>query len=60
MRKILVQTGQRKEIMKQMNVTYPTVRTALNGTCDSLRARKIRRLALELGGEYDECEEQQN
>lgn len=59
MKRILVNTGKRKEIIESLKTTYPTVRTALNGSCDSLLSRKIRRLALDLGGEY-ECEENHN
>ena len=60
MKKILLETGRRKVIIETLGTTYQTIRTALNGSCDSLLSRKIRRLALELGGEYDEIEEQQN
>lgn len=52
MKKILIERGKRKEIVESLNTTYATVKTALNGTCDSLISQRIRTKALELGGEY--------
>lgn len=52
MKKILVQRGKRKEIAQKVGVTYKTVQTALDGYCDSFVSQQIRKVALELGGEY--------
>lgn len=47
---IRVDQSVRKEIIKILGTSYPSVRRALNGTHDSELARKIRKIALEKGG----------
>lgn len=53
MQKILIEPGKRKVIAEKLSTSYPTIRIALNGYCGSLLSAKIRRLAIELGGEYE-------
>lgn len=48
--KILVNHGDKGEIMKIFRCSYPTVRTALNGKVNSVLAVKIRKVALERYG----------
>jgi hypothetical protein len=50
MKQIILGHSKKKEIMKIINVTYPTIRAALKYKSDSTLAFKIRKLALELGG----------
>lgn len=52
MKKILVQRGKKKEIVQKLGATYPTVKTALDGHCDSFISQQIRQIAIELGGVY--------
>lgn len=47
---IKVDYSVRKQIMKLLNVTYPTIRRALNGDTNTRLAQKIRELALLKGG----------
>ena len=47
---IIVSHGERQEIMKKLNVSYPTIRRALNGESFNARAQKIREMALKRGG----------
>ena len=47
---IIVSYGERQEIMKKLNVSYPTIRKALNGKASNDLARKIREMALRRGG----------
>ena len=47
---IIVSHGERQEIMKRLNVSYPTVRRALSGKVLNERAQKIREMALRRGG----------
>lgn len=48
--KILVDYYEKKELMQLLNVTYPTIRKALNGKCGSEISIRIRNAALERGG----------
>ena len=50
MKKIVIEHGTRKELMKIFNTTYPTIRGALNYKTDSLLSSKIRQAALNRGG----------
>lgn len=47
---IKVDHSVRKEIMKTLGCSYPTIRKALNGESFSDLSRKIRRIALVKGG----------
>ena len=47
---IIVSHGERQEIMKKLNVSYPTIRRALNGETFNARAQKIREMAIKRGG----------
>jgi|AGTN01.1.fsa_nt_gi hypothetical protein len=47
---IKVEYSVRKEIMKMLNVTYPTIRKALNGETDTELSKKIRKMAIAKGG----------
>ena len=49
-KKILVANGEKKALGKILGASYPTVRTALNGKCDTLLLTKIRKAAIERGG----------
>ena len=46
MKMIKIEHGGRKQIMKALDVTYPTVRAALNYECDTDICRKIRTYAI--------------
>lgn len=47
---IKVDYSVRKEIMKLLNVTYPTIRKALNGKTDTELSKRIRETAMAKGG----------
>ena len=47
---IIVDHGEKQEIMKILNVSYPTVRRALRGEAFNKRAQKIREVAIKRGG----------
>ncbi len=47
---IKVDYSVRKEIMKLLNVTYPTIRKALNGKTDTELSKRIRETAIAKGG----------
>lgn len=47
---IIVEYGLRKEIMRMLNTTYPTVQKALNYQVNTEFAEKIRHYALTHGG----------
>lgn len=47
---IRVDYAVRKEIMKILDVTYPTIRKALNGETDTELSKKIRQTAIAKGG----------
>ncbi|MFA7492700.1 MAG: hypothetical protein WCZ43_04190 [Proteiniphilum sp.] len=47
---IKVDYSVRKEIMKLLNVTYPTIRKALNGKTDTELSKRIREIAMAKGG----------
>lgn len=47
---IKVDYSVRKEIMKMVNVTYPTIRKALNGETDTELSKRIRQIAIAKGG----------
>lgn len=50
MSKILVSNGEKGELVRIFNTSYPTVRDALNGKTKSVLSYKIRQAALERGG----------
>ncbi len=50
MGKILVAVGEKKELMKIFNVSYVSVRRALNGENSTKLTSKIRKAAIERGG----------
>lgn len=50
MSKILVTNGEKGELVKLFNTSYPTVRDALNGRSKSILSYKIRQAAIERGG----------
>lgn len=50
MKKIEVENGKKKELMHLCNATYPTVRAALRFRSDTHLAKKIRNMALAMGG----------
>ncbi len=62
MEKIIIKVDYsvRKEIMKIFDVSYPTIRRALNGTTNTELAKKIRKVALEKGGVELKVVEKQN
>lgn len=47
---IKVDYSVRKEIMKVLNVTYPTIRKALNGKTNTELSKRIRETAIAKGG----------
>jgi hypothetical protein len=47
---IKVDYAVRKEIMRMLNVTYPTIRKALNGETDTELSKRIRQTAIAKGG----------
>lgn len=47
---IVLDYGQHKEIMRLLNVSYPTIRRALSGETMSKKALMIREMAIKLGG----------
>ncbi|SCD21771.1 Hypothetical protein PSM36_2982 [Proteiniphilum saccharofermentans] len=47
---IKVDYSVRKEIMKLLNVTYPTIRKALNGKTNTELSKRIRQTAIAKGG----------
>lgn len=47
---IKVDYSVRKEIMKLLNVTYPTIRKALNGKTNTELSKRIRETAIAKGG----------
>lgn len=49
-RVIVVSHGLRKQIMETLNVTYPTIRSALKFKSNTLNAQLIRLYALTHGG----------
>lgn len=50
MKEIIVKHGIKKLIKKELNTTYPTIRSAFHGMTKTEIAQKIRELALKLGG----------
>lgn len=48
--KLLVDLGVRNKIRTAFNCSYPTISTALNGKENTALQKKIRVMALELGG----------
>lgn len=50
MSQILVSSGVKVKIKNLLGFSYPTIREALNGRSNTDNAKKIRTLALELGG----------
>lgn len=50
MNRILVALGEKLYLRRLFNVSYPTVRKALNGKSSSSLSLKIRNAALERGG----------
>lgn len=50
MQKIVVEHGLRKQMMLELEVTYPTIRAALAYNSNTLTAKVIRKYALEHGG----------
>ena len=51
MNEIIVNQGVKNRILKTIKTSYPTIRKALKGEGDSVKCMKIRKIALELGGE---------
>jgi len=49
-KKILVAIGEKKALVKLLDASYPTVRSALNGKSDTLLLTKIRKAAIDRGG----------
>lgn len=50
-KKILLQHGKKRELIRVMHSTYPTVKAALNYECNTKTAEKIRHVAVkEFGG----------
>lgn len=49
-RKIEVDHGTKKRIMRALNCTYPTVKTALEFRSETEKAQKIRQYAMQNGG----------
>lgn len=49
--KIVVPSGTRKKIAEALRVSYDTIRKALNGQITTANHKKIRELAIQLGGE---------
>lgn len=47
--RILVELGEKKTIMKLLNVSYPTISSALAGKTRTKKALRIRALALKRG-----------
>ena len=47
---IIVDHGERQKLMKILNVSYPTIKKALNGEILNERAQKIREMAIKRGG----------
>lgn len=56
---IIVTHGLKKRIMKELDASYPTIRTALAFKTHSVKARLIRKFALENGGKLMEKPEEQ-
>ncbi len=51
---ILLKSGQKKEIKKELDCTYPTIAAALKGESNTLLAQRIREVAIKMGGvEYE-------
>jgi hypothetical protein len=50
MKKILVAQGEKNELRKLFNTTYPTVLRALEGKVQTHLSVRIRRAAIERGG----------
>lgn len=50
MKKIEINGGKKKELMRVCNATYPTVRQALRFLSDTEKAKRIRKVAMEMGG----------
>lgn len=50
MKRIVINHGIRKELMDIFGTTYPTIRNALNYQTDTTLAKKIRKAALNKGG----------
>jgi len=48
--KLLVDLGVRNKIRAAFNCSYPTISTALNGSENTALQKKIRVMALQLGG----------
>ncbi len=57
---IKVDYSVRKKIMRTLDVSYPTIRRALNGTTNTELAKKIRKVALVNGGVELKVVEKQN
>lgn len=49
--KIVVPVGTRKKIAESLRVSYDTIRKALDGQITTVNHKKIRQLAIQLGGE---------
>lgn len=49
-KRIYIEHGLRKQMMDALNVTYPTIRAALNFRSNTLTAKVIRQYAIEHGG----------
>lgn len=49
-RKIEVDHGTKKKIMKALNCTYPTIRSSLEYRSNTEKAQKIRNYAIQNGG----------
>lgn len=49
-RKIEVDHGTKKKIMKALKCTYPTVKTALEYRSETAKAKQIRQYAMRNGG----------
>ena len=47
---IIVDHGERQKLMQILNVSYPTIKKALNGETFNKRAQKIREIAIKRGG----------
>ena len=47
---IIVTHGERQKLMQILNVSYPTIKRALNGETFNKRAQLIREIAIKRGG----------
>ena len=53
-KEILLAGGKRKNIIKSLNTTYPTIREALRFKSNTEISQKIRKIAIENGGKLVE------